>query len=162
MIPSRTTEGKSLLTQVTDFFMGIPFFDGINGEEIKVIAKHIASVDVKTGEILFKESDKGNYICFIVSGRLQVSVKKETSEENVVLAILKPGQSLGEMAIIEDLPRFATITAIEDCKLFVLSKSAFDLILERHPYIGIKLLKGVATILSTYLRHTSIKLANFL
>lgn len=160
MIPSRVVSGQNLTRQVTDFFMSVPFFDRINHEEIKVIAKHIAMMDVKKGDILFNESDKGNYLCFIVSGILEVIVKKEATGEDVVIATLSKGQSTGEMAIIEDMPRFATIRALDDSKIYILSKSAFELILTKHPHIGIKLLKGVAYVLSNNLRHTSIKLAS--
>jgi CRP-like cAMP-binding protein len=161
MISSQMTEGQPLLNQITQFFMSIPFFEGINLEEIKVIARHIAVMDVTRGDVIFNEADRGNYICFISSGCFNVSVRKDEGKE-VTLATLSRGQSIGEMAIIEDLPRFATITAIEDSRLFVLSKSAFDLILSKHPYIGIKLLKGVAIVLSNNLRQTSMKLVGHL
>lgn len=162
MIQSRLISGHDLTRQVTDFFMSVPFFERINFEEIKVIAKHIALMDVKKGDILFNESDKGNYLCFIVSGRLEVIVKKESTGEEVVIATLSKGQSTGEMAIIEDMPRFATIRALDDSKIYVLSKSAFELILSRHPHVGIKLLKGVAYVLSNNLRQTSLKLAKYM
>ncbi|MBU1171129.1 MAG: cyclic nucleotide-binding domain-containing protein [Proteobacteria bacterium] len=162
MIPTRVIAGKSLTNQVTEFFMSVPFFERINSEEIKVIAKHIAFMEVKKGDVLFNEADKGNYICFIVSGILEVVVTKETTGQEVVLATLSRGQSTGEMAIIEDMPRFATIRAINDSTMYVLSKSAFELILSKHPHIGIKLLKGVAYVLSHNLRQTSMKLANYM
>jgi CRP-like cAMP-binding protein len=161
MISSLTTEGQPLLNQITEFFMSIPFFEGINIEEIKVIARHIAVMDVTRGDVIFNEADRGTYICFIVNGCFNVSVRKD-ERKVVTLATLSRGQSIGEMAIIEDLPRFATITAVEDSRLFVLSKSAFDLILSKHPYIGIKLLKGVAIVLSNNLRQTSMKLVSHL
>lgn len=162
MISSRVIAGQDLTRQVTDFFMSVPFFERINTEEIKVIAKHIAMMEVKKGDVLFNESDKGNYLCFIVTGIFEVIVKKEDTGEEVVIATLTKGQSTGEMAIIEDMPRFATIRALDDSKLYVLSKSAFELILAKHPHIGIKLLKGVAYVLSNNLRQTSLKLANYI
>lgn len=162
MIPSRGLSGQNLTRQVTEFFMNVPFFERINAEEIKVIAKHMAMMDVKKGEILFNESDKGNYLCFIVSGLLEVIVKKESTGEDVAIATLSKGQSTGEMAIIEDMPRFATIRALDDSRVYILSKSAFELILNKHPHVGIKLLKGVAYVLSSNLRQTSLKLAKFM
>ena len=162
MISNPVTAGQSLTQQITDFFMDVPFFNCINPEEIKVIAKHIAAMDIKKDDVLFNESEKGNYLCFIESGVLEVVVKKGGSNENVVIAQLSRGQSMGEMSIIEDMPRFATIRALDDGKLYVISKSAFELILTKHPHIGIKLLKGVAYVLSNNLRQTSLKLANYI
>lgn len=162
MISTRVVTGSNLARQVTEFFMSVPFFERINSEEIKVISKHIATMNVKKGDVLFHESEKGNYICFIESGVLEVAVTKEGTGEEVVIAHLTRGQSTGEMAIIEDMPRLATVRCIEDSMMYILSKSAFELILSKHPHIGIKLLKGVTYMLSNNLRQTTIKLANFL
>lgn len=160
MIASRVIQGQNLTKEVTDFFMNVPFFERINTEEINVIAKHIGFIDVQKGDILFSMADKGHYLGFIVSGVLEVIVKNETTGDEVVIATLTRGHSIGEMAIIEDMPRFATVRASENCKMYILSKSAFDLILSKHPHIGIKLLKGVAFVLSNHLRQTSLKLAS--
>jgi CRP/FNR family cyclic AMP-dependent transcriptional regulator len=159
---SKIDSGHSITDDVIAFFSDVPFFERINSEEINVIAKHMALKTINKGDILFNEADEGNYICFIVSGTLEVCVQKKNSDEKTVLATLTRGQSIGEMAIIENLPRFATLVAVEDSTMYILSKSAFDLILSRHPHIGIKLLKGVSTILSNNLRQTSLKLAKFL
>ena len=162
MSNSRLISGHRKDDNVIDFFMDIPFFERINSEEIKVIAKHMAMKTINKGDILFNESDKGNYICFIVTGTLEVAVTKKHSKEKAILARLTRGQSIGEMAIIENLPRFATVSALENSKMYILSQSAFDLILSKHPHIGIKLLKGVSHILSNNLRQTSLKLAEYL
>lgn len=162
MSVTRTISGHNISDDVIKFFMNVPFFERINSEEIHVIAKHMAFQTINEGDVLFKEDDKGNYICFIVSGSLEVYVKKKQSNEKTVLATLTRGQSIGEMAIIENLPRFATVAALETSTMYILSKSAFDLILSKHPHIGIKLLKGVSNILSNNLRQTSLKLAEFL
>jgi CRP-like cAMP-binding protein len=162
MTASFRPDEQTLIHILSDYFSKLPFFNRINLEEIKVISKHIAIETVNRGELLFRESERGNYIGFIVNGRLEVRVRKGTSGSEVVLAELEQGQTIGEMAIIEDLPRFASVRALEDCRLFILSKSAFDLIIEKHPYIGIKILKGVSSMMSGYLRKTSIRLAEYL
>ena len=162
MSATRTISGQNISDDVIKFFMNVPFFERINSEEINVIAKHMAFQTIDEGDVLFKEDDKGNYICFIVSGSLEVYVKKKQSNKKTVLATLTRGQSIGEMAIIESLPRSATVAALETSTMYILSKSAFDLILTKHPHIGIKLLKGVSNILSNNLRQTSLKLAGFL
>ncbi len=159
---TKKISGQSISDDVINFFSDVPFFERINFYEINVIAKHMAHKSINKGDILFNEADKGNYICFIVSGTLEVFVQKKHSNEKTVLATLTRGQSIGEMAILENLPRFATLVALEDSTMYILSKSAFDLILTKHPHIGIKLLKGVSNVLSNNLRQTSLKLAEFM
>jgi len=154
--------GNNLPKEIIDFFINIPLFEKINGEEVKVVARHMDTIDLNTGDILFRESDKGNYVFFIKEGELDVLKKSETSGKDVTLATLREGQSIGEMSIIDDFPRSATIQAKKRSKLYILSKSAFDMILNKHPKIGIKLLKGISHLLSKNLRETSRRLAEYI
>ncbi len=154
--------GSDMSKDVIDFFMNIPIFCKINGEELKVVARHMNVVELAPGEILFNEADKGHYVCFIVDGDLDVIKKSESTGNEVVLTTLHEGKSIGEMSIIDDCPRSATVRARNKAKLFILSKSAFDLILDRHSKIGIKLLKGISCLLSNNLRKTSNRLADYL
>ena len=152
---------ESLSQAIIDFFMNISIFDGINGEELKVVARHMNIVELEEGETLIKESDKGNYVCFIVEGALEVA-KKSASGGEVLLATLRRGQSIGEMSVIDDHPRSATVSARERTTLYILSKSAFDLILDKHSKIGVKLLKGIVRLLSYNLRKTSNRLIEYI
>ncbi|MBU4388618.1 MAG: cyclic nucleotide-binding domain-containing protein [Proteobacteria bacterium] len=152
---------ESMSKAIIDFFVNIPIFDRINGEELRVVAKHMNIVELDDGQTLFNESDKGNYICFIVEGALEV-IKKSKSGSEVLIATLYRGQSIGEMSVIDDYPRSATARAKEKTTLYILSKSAFDMILERHSKIGIKLLKGIARLLSYNLRKTSNRLTEYI
>jgi len=151
-----------LSTEIIDFFMQMPVFGRINGEELKVVARQMSAMALEEGDILFKESEKGSFICFISEGELDVIKTSETNEEDVILATLNKGQSIGEMSIIDNYPRSATVKAKTKALLYILSKSAFDMILERHPRIGIKLLKGISKMLSENLRETSRRLADFI
>ncbi len=154
--------GSDLSKDIVEFFMKIPIFDRINAEEIKVIARHMNIMSLKENDTLFMENEKGNYVCFIVNGELEVIKKSEASGKDVILATLGTGQSIGEMAIIDDYPRSATIRAKTGTDLYILSKSAFDLIMDRHAKIAIKLLKGIACLLSQNLRETSARLADYM
>ncbi len=154
--------GSDLSSDIIDFFMNMPIFNKVNAEELKVVARHMNMLELNKDDILFKESEKGNFVCFIKEGELDVIKKSETTGKEVTLATLGQGQSIGEMSIIDDLSRSATIKAKCKTTLFVLSKSAFDLILDRHSKIGIKLLKGISRLLSNNLRETSNRLANYM
>ena len=151
-----------LSSEIIDFFMQMPVFGRINAEELKVVARQMSVIELDVGEILFRESEKGSFVCFISEGELDVIKTSETSEEGVILATLHKGHSIGEMSIIDDCPRSATAIARKTALLYILSKSAFDMILEKHPKIGIKLLRGISKMLSENLRETSKKLADFI
>lgn len=154
--------GYSLSREIIDFFMNIPIFSRINAEELKVIAKHMSERRLKVSDVLFNEGDRGHFVCFVVSGELEVIKRSDVTDKDVVIAEVNQGQSIGEMSIIDDGPRSATVRAKTDVVLYVLSKSAFDLILDKHSKIGIKLLKGISYLLSVNLRDTSNRLADFM
>jgi CRP-like cAMP-binding protein len=86
----------------------------------------------------------------IVDGRVKISVTSPDGKE-AVLAVLGPGEVLGEMAILEDKERSADATALEACELLVLLKRDFIPFLERNPAIAIRLLR----ILCERVRRTS-------
>jgi CRP-like cAMP-binding protein len=146
---------------IIDFLINIPIFDKVKGSELRTIAKHMNITELRPREILFKEGDKGDYVCFVVDGSLEV-IKKTAKDTYVTLTKMFKGRSIGEMAIIDDFPRSATVKALTHCTLVILTRRGFDLILEEHPTIGVKILKGIARLLSQSLRQTSSRLVDYI
>ncbi len=102
----------------------------------------------------FKEGDPGEFVCFVVSGTLQVLKHNETGEM-IELAVLEHGQSIGEMGMIENTQRFATVKALDDVVLMVLTRKGFDLLLTQYPNIGIVILRTLARLMSEKIRELS-------
>ena len=96
---------------IVDFFMELPLFSRMNPEEVKLVAKHMNVVELQPGQVLFQEYEQGNFMCFIESGRLEVLKQLGASQQEVLITTLGRGQSIGEMSVIEDMPRSATIRA---------------------------------------------------
>lgn len=147
--------------QIIDFLIQIPLFDQLDSTELMLLANHMNFYEIKKDELLFKEGDKGDYVCFIVEGRLEV-IKESATGQAVVIATLSKGRTIGEMSIIDHTPRSATVKASTDATLVTLTGKGFDTILEKHSKIGIKILKGVARLLSMNMRKTSSQLADIL
>ncbi len=104
----------------------------------------------RAGEVIFRKDDPGISMMSIVDGRVKISVTSPDGKE-AVLAVLGPGEVLGEMAILEDKDRSADATALDACELLVLQKRDFIPFLERNPTIAIRLLR----ILCERVRRTS-------
>jgi CRP-like cAMP-binding protein len=159
---SETKIGKA----VTDFLFSFPFFESLTAEELLHIAEHINFLEIESGEILFREGDKADCVYFVVDGRLDVIKEsasgKEGGLDRVVLSTLSKGRSIGEMSVIENKPRSATVKARSKATLVALTSEGFDIILEEYPKIGIKILKGISRLLSVNLRKTSSRLADHL
>lgn len=90
-----------------------------------------STVVLKPGEILFRQGDPGDCAYFIQSGEVEV-LRGEAGQE-VVVATLGPGQYFGEMALLANEPRNATIRAVGSCALSQLGKHNFLTLLETLP-----------------------------
>jgi len=140
---------------------GMVMFDELAGDEFLVAASYMNLYELKKGEFLFKEGDTGDYVCFVASGGIDV-LKESITGKRVVISTVKQGYSLGEMSVIDETYRSASAMARENSSLVVLARNGFRIILDNHPEIGIKMLKGIARLLSRNMRKTSERLADYM
>ena len=139
---------------IIKFLSEVPLFGSFNACELSIVAKYMNIIGVGEGECLFNEGDPGDCVCFVLEGNLDV-LKKTENEENIKIASLSKGHSIGEMSILDHIFRSATIKAREKSALVSLSQKDFDSILDDNPKIGIKILKGLSRHLSLNMRKTS-------
>jgi CRP-like cAMP-binding protein len=100
-------------------------------------------------EVLFLAGDPGDGLYRVDEGLLKVSIASASGAERI-LAILGPGSLVGDLAIIDGLPRSASVTALRDCKLRFLSRAAFEKFSAAEPAIY----KYLLTVLAARLRDT--------
>lgn len=132
----------------------ITFFDDLSRKEVDLLMNFMSLYELKSGEYLFREGEMGQYVCFVVDGRLEVLRKSITGSDIVITTITK-GYSIGDMSLIDQAPRSASIRARNKSILAILPRSAFKIILEKHPAVGIKILTGFARFQTENLRKTS-------
>lgn len=94
----------------------------------------------KKGEIIFGEFEPGDSFYVIQEG--QVKVTKIIENKEKTLDIFGPGDIFGEMAIIENQPRSATVEALTDVKVLVFNKENFKSLLQSNAIWGLKLFKS--------------------
>lgn len=126
----------------------------LNKEEMGQIVPYFETVHYPKGSILFNEGDSGDFIGIVISGRLEVKKQTEFKGHEIVIALLGKGSFVGELSVADQQPRSATVVALEDSKLLILTRETLDSIMEAYPYIGIKILKGLIRILAIRLRKT--------
>ena len=144
-----------------NFLVHLPLFDSFNVDELSMLAKHMSYVHLRKGEFLFVEGDKGNFMGFVVRGVLEVLKKAETGE-NIVIARLTKGSSIGEMALIDKSPRSATVVAKQPTTMVTLTDKGYEILTEKAPALGGKVMQKVARLLSLNMRRTSSRLADLL
>ncbi len=145
---------------IKDFLKHFLLFSNLSPDQLTYIIKYMDSLELKAGEILFKEGDAGDFMCIVLDGALEI-IKEDTWKDQAdVIATLGQGNSVGEMSLIEHTPRSATVRAVSNTHLTILSQGVFDMIIDKEPDIGIKMLKGLTLVLSENLRDTSSRLAD--
>ena len=87
------------------------------------MAQMIFSKTYSAGQKIFAMGDEGRNAYFIERGRVQVSLPKDDGE--TIIAELGKGEIFGEMSMIDDVPRSATVTAVEDTEVIVIQRSRF-------------------------------------
>src|SRR5450631_3121322 len=89
-------------------------------------------VELKTGEVLFQKGDVGDSMFVLIEGKAEISIDGVTFEQ------LENGSFVGEMAVIDDSPRYATVTALSKCKFVVVNRSRFHFLIDETPGFAIE------------------------
>jgi CRP-like cAMP-binding protein len=104
---------------------------------------HATVRSLAADEVLFLAGDPGDGFYRLDEGLLKVSIASATGAERI-LAILGPGAIVGDLAIIDGLPRSASVSALRDCKLRFVSRKAFETFAGKRPEIYHYLAKVLA------------------
>jgi CRP/FNR family transcriptional regulator, cyclic AMP receptor protein len=101
----------------------IPLFASLSDVDLQNLTSLLRRKHLGKGEFLFQHGDEGTALYIIVQGRIKISLSRRL--DNVTLAILCQGEFVGEMALLDDLPRSADAIALEDSQLYVLNRKDF-------------------------------------
>jgi CRP-like cAMP-binding protein len=105
---------------------------GVDATALTFLADEVGWETLPRGAILMRQGESGDSLYFVVSGRLRVFGLRDDGEQ-VGIGAVGPGETVGEMALLADEPRSATIEALADCELLRLSKAGFDRLISEHP-----------------------------
>ncbi len=123
-------------------------FKFLTNEETSDICPYLESKSWRKGEVLMNDGEQGDFMGFVLDGKL--AVKKETNFPGrfTLMAILDRGAMVGEISAVDRGLRTATVVAMEDANLLVLSCDALERLVAEKPALGFKLLKRIIHVLS--------------
>ncbi len=128
-------------------------FKDLSEEYILQIAEVVKEVNYKKGEIIFEENTNADAFYIINKGEVEI-LKKGNTDKEEILAIKKCQDVFGEMAVIDDLPRSATIKAKTNVELLKLSKDIFNELMKSFPHISIEIARNIcSTVRSTNINY---------
>jgi signal transduction histidine kinase len=128
-----------------DFLRRVYLFRDVSDDDLSEIAKLCVEEDFTPGDILFDEGSVADKFYIIIEGRVEVW-KNYYEPKPELLAVHAEGHMIGEMALIDDLPRSATLVARERTKVFVLSKAEFRDLIKRNTSIALSVMTSLSFI----------------
>ncbi|MBI2862372.1 MAG: cyclic nucleotide-binding domain-containing protein [Chloroflexi bacterium] len=125
------------------FLSQVPLFHSIHPEDLAELGSQMTELSYPPGAVIIKEGAPGDGLYVIARGQVKVTGKGPGNVE-AALATLEPGDSFGELALLDGYPRSATITAAMPTQCLYLPREVFLVQVTRHPQIAIALLPVLA------------------
>jgi len=154
LLIERITE-EAKLTKKIYAIHEIEVFRDLTADQLLQVEKYIHPVSFKKGETIFKQGDMGDGMYFIQSGYVSVIADLRADGRERRLATFAEGVFFGDMAILENEVRSATVRAEIDTKLLFMSKAEFQKLVDQEPLIASTMLLGISRELSYRLRMTN-------
>ena len=122
-----------------DVISQVPLFSDLSQREVQILAANCREREYPEGATLLRQGETGVGLFILISGKVQVT-QQSGSGDTRNLGVFERGAVLGEMSLLDDLPRTATVIATEPTRALVIPVWDFRAVLRDSPEIGIKLL----------------------
>ncbi len=144
------------------FFRKIFLFQDLDDREIEEVLDRTTPRQFPAGTEIIREGEPGDSMFIMIDGEVEITkqltlvLDEDTPKERVMIRLrAEDGVYFGEMSLLENAPRSATVTASTDCRLLELGQEDFlDLVCQDNA-MGVKLLLRLAQFLSRHLRKTN-------
>ena len=120
----------------------VVLFQDVSPSSLELMLQHMTEQCFSSGEIVFHEGDPGDRFFLILEGKMHIYVERQGTV--VTYSHLHSGECFGEMALIDDEPRSATVQAEEPSRCLTLSKQEFNVLLATHPQLTLGVMKNLS------------------
>ncbi len=121
----------------------VPLFSGLEAGDLEAIARQAVHKRYRRNTIIMEHGDDANTLYFLVTGRVKIFVVGEDGKE-IVFGNKGPGSYVGELGLLAEGKRSASVQTLEDSEFWVLTKDSFNRIISDHPEIASRLLRDLA------------------
>ncbi len=123
------------------FLRGLALFSGLSEEDLDRLYSMAEVVTIEQDELLMEEGEPGDSIYVVLEGAFNIT--KRTRQEEIVLANRGLGEVLGEISLLENAPRSASVRATESGRLLKISREAFESLLHTSPSASMAIVRTV-------------------
>ena len=132
-------------------------FRDLTERDLEIVQQYLRYAAFKKSDTIFREGDPGDKFYFILYGEVSILASISSGGRKKRLTTLGAGLFFGDMAVLENKPRSATVQAVTDLEVVCMTVDDFQQLIDREPDIGSKILLGIARELSYRLRYTSME-----
>lgn len=126
-----------------NYISQVPLFEGLDEEQQRSLRSKMGQTTLRRGEVLFEEGEPGNHLYIITEGKIKLGHASSDGRENL-LAVLGPGEIIGELTLFDPGPRSTTATAVSPVTLLHLDHADLNAILDVNPTMGKHMLRALA------------------
>ena len=126
----------------TTLLRNVPLFAGLDELQLSLLARTIIRKSAARNARIIGAGDPTDSLYIVIHGRLKVLMSDEQGRE-VILSILGPGEFFGEMGLLDDSPRSASVVTLEPCELLTISKTDFKRSLAENSDLSLTVMRGL-------------------
>src|SRR6266581_3383103 len=116
----------------------VPLFEGLSKKQLSRVSSLMTSLELPSGKVLARQGEAGHEFVILLEGEAEVA------RDGKVIAVRGPGDYIGEIALLDNQPRTATVTAKTDVAAEVLNRAEFSSLLADAPELSSKLMATLA------------------
>jgi CRP/FNR family cyclic AMP-dependent transcriptional regulator len=129
-------------TVSTTVLKSVPLFASFQDEQLRTLVGVVTRRSAPRGTVIMAAGDAIDSLYIVISGRLKVMMSDAEGKE-VILSLIGPGEYFGEMGLIDDSPRSASVVTIEACELLAVSKRDFKKCLAESAEMAAAVMRGL-------------------
>lgn len=121
----------------------VPLFDCLSDEALANLAVDVTYHTLEQGEVLFRRGDPGDSAYIICDGWVKIVIDGLKEEDELILAKVGPGEIVGEVALLDQQPRSASVIALTPVTCYRLEDDDFMQMLNDHPQVGLDMMRNL-------------------
>ena len=114
-------------------------FSDLSDPDLDILLNIVVERSYRKGEVIFHAEDSGSVLFILKSGTVKISISDGKGKEDI-LKIVSSGDFFGEMSMLDDQHRSATVTAMEKCSALIIQRELFIDFIKKYPQIPLKML----------------------
>jgi CRP/FNR family transcriptional regulator, cyclic AMP receptor protein len=155
------------MSNIVNYLKQSDIFYQFTPTQLEMVANLCQEVVFQAGEIIFKENSSSKELYIIAQGEVEILINPSTVSPNSdkkkradsVIAVLRRGQSFGEVALVDEGLRSASACAVQkETRLLVISRDKLIMLCDTYPQLGYRLMYNLAADLAMKIRNTDLRI----